>query len=135
MSALANLPQNPASAVMARRTAHDACAQPSRRSVRLSITESQAAKIGLSARWQAAWDRKLRRDSQKAIVSHRLQDALNQLDAIAESEEWSQRKLAAKVGLPESTLRKIKSGRADSAIWLPRIQAAASKLTATQFPH
>ncbi len=109
-------------------SAHDACAQPSQARVRLALTESEAAKIGLLDRWIAARKRKTKRDARKVGVSMKLQAVLDQLETIARTEHWSQRKLAAKAGLPESTLRKIKRGQTDPRDYLPKLQSAVARL-------
>jgi len=64
-------------------------------------------------------------------VRARIQDALSALQNIATSQEWSQRKLAEKIGIKESTLRKIKCGRADVFTWLPKLEAAITRLTSS----
>lgn len=120
-----------ASAVMSRKNARGVVAQPSRRSVRLCITESEAAKIGILDRWQAAWQRKAGRAAQKQAVSNRLQNVLKQLSELAQVEKWSQRKLAAKIGLPESTLRDLRKGQsAEPAAMIPKLESALARLTA-----
>ena len=112
--------------MMTPETAHDACAQPSRERVRLFLTESEAAKAGLLDRWKAARKRKLARESRKVTISTQFQRTLDQLEAIAQSNHWSHRKLAAKIGLPESTLRKLKRERL--TYYLPRLESAAARL-------
>lgn len=123
----------PTSAFITRKNAREAVAQPSRRSLRLCVTESEAAKIGILDRWQAAWQRKASRAAQKQAVARQLQDALMNLSALASAKDWSQRKLAAKISLPESTLRDLRNGRSSNpAAMIHKLESAFVRLTNSQ---
>ena len=49
------------------------------------------------------------------------------LVAKAESEQWSQRKLAGKIGIPETTFRRLRAQQVDPFAWLPKIEAAVAR--------
>ena len=50
------------------------------------------------------------------------------LQSKAKAEEWSQRELAAKVGLSKSTWHRICKGHVAPAEYLPRLRSAAARL-------
>jgi hypothetical protein len=50
------------------------------------------------------------------------------LQAKAEAEEWSERKLAAKVGLPRTTWQRVCSGGVPAPEWLPKLREACTRL-------
>jgi ribosome-binding protein aMBF1 (putative translation factor) len=98
-------------------------AQPSRSTVTLRFTESEAIKHGLLDRWQAVMRRREAR-------AKKIQDASEQLSALvsgllqrAEAERWSQRTLAKKIGIPETTFRRIRAQQVDPFLWLPKLRA------------
>ncbi|NOS70065.1 MAG: hypothetical protein HOP33_09050 [Verrucomicrobia bacterium] len=70
----------------------------------------------------------MKRESRKVIISTKLQDALNQLQSIADSHHFSQRKFAAKTGISAATFRRLKQGAASAEVWLPKLQSAAARL-------
>jgi len=126
---------------MTRPTAPNAVAHPQRATVRLEITESQAANIGLLHEWQTAYRKKTARATRRARhlesqskAAAELKNLVEKLLQHAITKEWGQRKLAAAVGIPQTTLRRIRDEQVDSIAWLPRVQAAAHKLTATNSP-
>lgn len=113
-------------------TAPKAVAQPQRAVVAFRFTESEAAKYGLLARWQSARQRRQRRDEKRRQAQDRLSSSISRLIAKAEAEQWSQRQLAAKIGVPETTFRRIRDQKVHPLTWLPRIEAALARLDATQ---
>ena len=121
----------------ARPTAHDACARPS--------GARAGANFRLPPHRLAGWrgqfavtaplpylSRLLAEDHQHAldrVAEGQFQAALHQLAEHAKNSDLSQRQLARQLGLPESTLRKIMSGRADAHKWLPKLQPVLRRLT------
>jgi hypothetical protein len=105
---------------------------PSAATVRLALTESQAAKIGLAEHWQAAHKRRQRRAERQATAATRLQAAVSQLISFAEmqAEPLSLRKLSARINIPERTFRRIRDQKVNSLVWLPRLEAALLQLKA-----
>jgi ribosome-binding protein aMBF1 (putative translation factor) len=96
--------------------------------VRLFLTEAEAEKIGRGVEWRrrlAELERRRRRQQSRFDA---LQASLDRLLEYAAAEELSRRKLAVKIGIPESSLRKIGSGRVNPSDWLPRLEAALAKL-------
>lgn len=69
------------------------------------------------------------RQSEKCTAATRLQTALNRLDEIAQTEDWSQTRLAFQIGVKESTFRKIKAQRVDPRAWLGKLEAAVARLS------
>jgi len=95
------------------------------------MTESEAAKCGLLDRWEAAMKRRQEREEKKRRIQKLLDKAITQLLEKARAEEWSQRQLAAKIAIPETTFRRIRDRRVNPLAWLAKIEAALSKLKAS----
>ena len=110
-------------------TAPNAVAQTGEPLVAFRLTQSEAAKHGLLERWQAAMKRRAKRTQKKQTAFLRLNESLVKLLARAETEEWSQRKLAEKIGIPETTFRRIRANQVNPFVWLPKIESAAFRLT------
>lgn len=121
-------PGAPASALVTLATAPNAVARPSGARVALKITESEAARCGLLDRWQAAMQRRRKREQKIKQVLALLNGFISRLLAKAKTEEWSQRELAAKIGIPETTFRRIRGHAVNPLVWLPKIEAAAARL-------
>lgn len=68
------------------------------------------------------------RQQTKVTISNRLQRMLDQLKDIAETNHWSQRKLADKVGISDRTLRRLKNGQSEPAEYLPKLESAVTRL-------
>lgn len=117
-----------ASAVVARATAPKPVAQPQQARVSFQFTESEAAKCGLLARWQSAIRRREARAAKKHLALTVLTDSVSSLFARAETEGWSQRRLAARLAIPETTLRRIRDRQVNPLTWLPKLQAAQRRL-------
>jgi len=60
--------------------------------------------------------------------SAELSKVIAALKSKAEAEQWSQRELADKIGLPVSTWRWVCNGSAKPAEWLPRLRRAAARI-------
>lgn len=120
--------KNPPSAVLTPATAQSAIARPSALTVTFRLTESEAEKYGLGNRWRAAMKKREKRQSKKQVAFLTLNATLLRLLDHAQVEQWSRRKLAAKIGIPETTLRWIQRGQADPLVWSAKLQAALDKL-------
>ena len=48
--------------------------------------------------------------------------------AWAEQEGWSQRRLAAQIAIPATTLRRLRDQKGNPLVWFPRIQSAMHRL-------
>lgn len=62
-------------------------------------------------------------------AAQQLQASVHQLLERAQQEEWSQRELSRRVGIPERTFRRIKDGKVSALAWLPKLQPAVQRLT------
>lgn len=103
-------------------------AQPSRSLVAFRLTESQAAKLGLRDRWLAAVKKREMRADKKRQAIDRLTEMVSRLLDRAQEEHWSQRQLAARIQIPETTFRRIRNGNVIAEEWLPKIEAALARL-------
>lgn len=122
--------------MMTLQTAPSPVAQPQRAAVRLEITESEAACAGILDRWQAARKRQIEREARNARrrdrqvhAAQELHESVLRLFQHAEAERWGQRKLAAQIGIPQTTLRRIRAQQVDALVWLPKVRAAINRLT------
>ncbi len=125
------LAKNPASAVITAKTAHDAPCAGLRAGIRRALNVSQLPNSRFVDRQIAIHREYQSRQASASEVRSRVQDALFVLHTIAQSKEWSQRELAKEIGLKESTLRKIKSGRGDLPFWLPKLETALARLNSS----
>ena len=82
-----------------------------------AITQAHIARQRAFNEKQAAWPA--------------LQSAIRTVLDYAERQKWSHRKLAAKIGLCPRTWRRIRAGKVNADLWLPKIQAATSSLKNT----
>ena len=62
-----------------------------------------------------------------AASATELKSSLEQLFERAAVEDWSLRDLSRRAGIPESTLRWLRSGQVDPLAWLPKIQTALAR--------
>ena len=119
---------NPPSAVITPATAPKAMARPSASRVTFRFTESQAAKFGLADRWRAAVQRRQLRDARKQAAAAQLQTAVAGLLAIADAQQWSQRQLTARIGIPQTSFRRIRRNQVDPLLWLEKLSAALVRI-------
>jgi hypothetical protein len=96
--------------------------------IRLAITESEAAKLGILDRWQAAQLRQAKRALKQAWLAGEFQRSVEALLQRAATEEWSQRKLAMRAGLSFRSWRRIRDRNVNPAAWLPKLRAALEGL-------
>jgi ribosome-binding protein aMBF1 (putative translation factor) len=116
-------------ATKSRASAPKAVAQPQDARVTFRLNQSQAAKIGLLDRWESAMRRRRPRDEKKRQAMTRLNESISRLLEMAKAEEWSQRQLAAKIAIPETTFRRLRSQNVNPLVWLPKVEAALLRLT------
>ena len=116
--------------MMTLQSAPNAVAQPLRARIRLALDVSRVPESGFVAGQIAIHQEFESRQQTKVTIANTFQRTLDQLKAIAESNHWSQRKLATKIGIPETTLRRLKKGDAEPAEYLPKLQSAAARLQA-----
>jgi hypothetical protein len=121
--------RGPLSAVVSRGIGPNAPGRASGDTARLSITESQAAKIGILDRWQAAHRRNQLRAQKKTAAATELNRAVQTLLQHAESEQWSQRRMAREVGLSWGGWLRCRDGKANPIKWLPRILSAVNRVS------
>jgi ribosome-binding protein aMBF1 (putative translation factor) len=103
---------------------------PSSAIIRIPLSEADAAKAGLTGEWRAAMERRERRRSRERARANELRGILQSLAERSQANNWSGRTLAAKLGLAERTLRRIRSGQADPRRWLPALREANGILQA-----
>lgn len=121
----------PPSAPITPATAPKAVAQPLGARVTFRLTGSEAAKFGLLDRWRAAVERRRQREAQKRAALVQFAETVSSLLAKAAAAQWSQRQLAAKIGIPETTFRRIKNQKVKPLVWLPKVEAALASLNGT----
>jgi ribosome-binding protein aMBF1 (putative translation factor) len=85
----------------------------------------QARPVGYLSRLLA----ESRAHAARIAAAAELQRSVDTLLTRAQTEEWSQRELARRAGIPETTLRRLRHGKADPLTWLPRIHPALARLT------
>jgi AraC-like DNA-binding protein len=102
---------------------------PSDARIRLSLTLPQAAKIGLADQWHAVLYRRERRARRETEALVELQAIVARLLAHAEKQDWSLRQLAAKLAIPERSLRRARDRQLNPRRWLPILRAAEARLT------
>lgn len=71
------------------------------------------------------------RTRQAAAIEGQISGLTEQLQQAADREHWSRRKLAEKVGLPRTTLRRIEHRLLSPEACLTHLRAAAARLAAT----
>jgi hypothetical protein len=120
--------QNPSAAMMTPEIAHGGPCAGLNAGIRRALDVSRLPKSGFVARQIAIHQEFESRQVRKTTVATRLKEVCTRLENVAAGEQWSGRKLAAKIGVKESTFRKIKAGRADADFWLPKLEAAAARL-------
>jgi hypothetical protein len=118
----------PISAPTTLTTAPKAVAQPQRTRVTFRLTELEAEKCRLGARWRAAMERRLKFNVRMVQARFILNEAIAVLLAKAAAEQWSQRQLAARIGIPETTFRRIRDQQVDAMVWLPKVSAALARI-------
>lgn len=106
--------------------------QPPDATVSLPLTESQARKIGLLARWQIARKKILTRQQRRSDAAARLQSAVQTLltHSQSQSEPWSQRRLAKEIKLSWPTWLRCRRGKVNPRRWLPKLESALARLNA-----
>lgn len=122
--------QKPASAPLTPATAHGAPCAPLRARIRYALDFGRVANSRFVADQITQHLESQVKQQYQVAISTRLQETLRALDTIAADHNWSQRKLAARAGMAESTLRKLKSGRVSASDWLPRLTSVIEKLQA-----
>jgi ribosome-binding protein aMBF1 (putative translation factor) len=118
----------PDSAPTTLETAPNAVAQPREARVAFRLTESEAGTHGLLERWRLAIKKRQIRQEKRIRDIATLNGCVSRLIIKAEEEGWSQRQLAAKIQIPETTFRRIRDQKVEPLIWLPKIMGAMSKL-------
>lgn len=84
------------------------------------------------ARWRKRQAARAARESVKTELVNRMKSQIEQILQIAQSEDWSQREAARKAELSWGAFRRCHDGRADPAIWLPKVQEALNKVLAAK---
>jgi ribosome-binding protein aMBF1 (putative translation factor) len=118
----------PASAPLTLATAPKPVAQPRQALVTFRLTESQAAKLGFSDRWEAAMQKRRLREQKKMEAQTRLNASMSRLLEMARAQEWSHRQLAAKAMIPETTFRRILNSQVNPQVWVAKLETALSRL-------
>jgi ribosome-binding protein aMBF1 (putative translation factor) len=95
----------------------------------LWFTESEASKFGFLERWRVAFQKREALAAEKRRARALFNESVSSLFARAQAGHWSQRRLAAKLAIPETTLRRIRDGKVNPRAWLPKLQAALNRLT------
>jgi hypothetical protein len=122
---------NPASAVMTPKSGANPLPRLQGALVSLKITGSQAAKIGLLDRWVIARKKTLSRQKNKTTVTDQVKRVADQILLHAEQENLSKRQFEKQAQLSWRTLHRCRDGQADARAWLPKLEAALSKLKAS----
>jgi hypothetical protein len=96
--------------------------------VRLTITRPQAAKAGLLARYETVLHRREKRQAREVSIGNELDRLMWALVYFAKSNGLSRRKLLKLVGLSWGSWTRIRDGKVNAALWLPRLAAAVERL-------
>jgi hypothetical protein len=121
--------KNPASAPNTRKNAASGFAAGLRAGIRHALDVSRLPKSGFVDLQIATHREYQTRMASQASCSERRQAAMARLEGIATYNKWSGRKLAAKIGITERTLRRIKSGDAADHPWLAKLESAVVRLS------
>ena len=119
-----------ACAVMPRKNAPSKMERLLRATVRLPLTQSQAAKIGLGEQFRLALARRVKRQAARQAAAQELAGIIDGMIQRAEAEGISRRELLAKAGISWGTWARCQHGKVNPAIWLPKLKAAESRLNA-----
>lgn len=109
-------------------TAHNPVTQPPARLYRLLVTPSEAAKLGRENEILRAALRYERQARHRERVEAGMSALLDALAARATVEKWSGRKLSARLGISETSLRAIRARRLKWNRWLLRLRQAAARI-------
>jgi ribosome-binding protein aMBF1 (putative translation factor) len=115
-------------AVLPLPTAPKPVAQPKRTKVTFRLDELECEKYGLENRYRAAMKRREHRAARKLGAEAALSESISRLVERAQSEHWSQRELAGKVGIPETTFRRIRNHQVNALVWEPKLKAVLDRL-------
>ena len=125
--------KTPAAAMMTPKSAADGFAAGLRAGIRRALDVSRVPNSGFVARQIAIHREFQTRQTKKSTIATQLKEVCIALEGVAEAESWSGRKLAAKIGITDRTWRRIKSGHADGASYLPWLEAAVARLQPSTF--
>lgn len=127
-SDFAQAPGKPASAVFTRESGANACAPPLRARIRASLMSAEVRIPSILASLIQRQSEFTRQQRNSKALAAELTAAVQSAESLAQTEEWSQRKLAAKLGLCPRTWRRIRSLKVNPADWLPKIRSAIPRL-------
>ncbi|MDE2098223.1 MAG: hypothetical protein KGL39_13290 [Patescibacteria group bacterium] len=116
--------KKPPSATLTPESGSRALNQPSCALVRLKITESQAAKIGILREWRRIYRRREHILARRMQFQTELAALLQQLNLLIQREEWSEREMQKHTGLNRSAWRRIRSGRLSGRKAISRLKTA-----------
>jgi hypothetical protein len=68
----------------------------------------------------------------EATLESELAECLGRLESLAAELDWSGRQIAERLGLSETTWRRLKAGQLDLAVWLPKLRAAVARLNSSR---
>lgn len=122
--------RKPASALLTRPSGAKRFAPPLGARIRASLARSEPqipAILTDSIQRQAEFTRQQAAGNALAVE---LAAAVQGAESLAQEAKWSQRKLAAKLGLCPRTWRRIRSLKVNPADWLPKIHSAIPRLKA-----
>ena len=120
--------RKPASAVLTPKSGATPLAPPFSAQIRAILKSSEVRIPSIltdSIQRQAEFTRQ---QAAGEALAAELHEVIQRLDSVAKDENWSQRKLAAKLGLCPRTWRRIRSLDANLAAWLPKIHSAIPRL-------
>jgi len=131
MTRHAEMAKNRTPGIMTAETAAKAVPHPLRPGIARALNLSDSRPIPFLARLideQKAFES---RQQSQVTISNQFQATLDRLAASAQSEQLSQRKLAARIGIPERTFRRLAQGTVSlerAQTYLPKLEAAVNKL-------
>ena len=73
-------------------------------------------------------DKNRLREQKKLEAQTRLNAFIARLLEMASAQTWSQRRLAAKIAIPETTFRRIRDGKVNPLAWLSKVEMALHRL-------
>ena len=69
-----------------------------------------------------------RQQAASRAAAVQLADAVQAAESVARNENWSQRRLAAKLGFDPRTWRRMRNLALNAAVWLPKLRPAVAAL-------
>ena len=121
-------PSEPAFAVLTHKSGATPIAPPFSARIRAILTAPEVRVPAMVTEMIQRQAEFTKRQGNSEALTAELIATVQHLDSLALAKEWSQRKLAAKLGLCPRTWRRIRSLSVNPADWLPKVRTAMCQL-------